>query len=343
MKERVYKYDNLKFVLIFFVVLGHFGEYGKPDPIMRSVVFFIYIFHMPLFLFVSGLFAKRTVYAEKLQASKVLPYFVLYAGIKILYFVEKMLLTHGKAEFTLFKAKSVEWYMFVTGVFLLLTFALRGVQWIYVLLFSILLGCFSGYDASIGDFLCMSRIIVFYPFFFLGVHTDPDKLIKFLKKKWVVVCSVIYLAVLLVLLFTQINAFWTIASLFSGRNPFSKIRHISPSWGFALRGLYYPFVAVTAISVMALVPAGKTWMSSLGQRTLQIYALHKIPLYIMGHFGVLGMMKKAYPSSWQFIFLAIAIPTTFFFALKIFSPPFQLAMKPEKLKEFKFLKKVSEE
>ena len=55
--ERDYLWDNIKAVLIFFVVAGHVLEMSKLHT--GLAVFadnFIYSFHMPAFVFVSGYF-----------------------------------------------------------------------------------------------------------------------------------------------------------------------------------------------------------------------------------------------------------------------------------------------
>ena len=65
-KKRLYLYDNLKFLLIVLVVLGHliddstvklFGDGGGETGVPQAKVFsgafvFLYAFHMPLFLFI---------------------------------------------------------------------------------------------------------------------------------------------------------------------------------------------------------------------------------------------------------------------------------------------------
>ena len=59
MNQRVEKWDILKFFLMFFVVLGHIADcYTLEHESMRSLYLFIYSFHMPLFIFLSGLFLR---------------------------------------------------------------------------------------------------------------------------------------------------------------------------------------------------------------------------------------------------------------------------------------------
>ena len=53
-------FDNAKFILIFFVVLGHLIEpYALDIPFYKTVFVFIYFFHMPAFVLVSGYFSKN--------------------------------------------------------------------------------------------------------------------------------------------------------------------------------------------------------------------------------------------------------------------------------------------
>ena len=54
-KGRVSLWDNLKFMAIVLVVVGHFADYlTETSMVSRSIRLFIYAFHMPLFFFVSG-------------------------------------------------------------------------------------------------------------------------------------------------------------------------------------------------------------------------------------------------------------------------------------------------
>ena len=59
-KERIYKFDNIKLLTIMLVVVGHVIEpYVDKSDMFKSLFIFIYSFHMPLFIFISGLFQKR--------------------------------------------------------------------------------------------------------------------------------------------------------------------------------------------------------------------------------------------------------------------------------------------
>ena len=57
---RIALFDNIKGLLIVFVVVGHVAHPVHNDnPAISALFDVIYLFHMPLFVFVSGLFAKH--------------------------------------------------------------------------------------------------------------------------------------------------------------------------------------------------------------------------------------------------------------------------------------------
>lgn len=52
-------FDNAKFILIFLVVFGHFLQTFIADYAgVRVLYIYIYTFHMPAFVLISGFFAK---------------------------------------------------------------------------------------------------------------------------------------------------------------------------------------------------------------------------------------------------------------------------------------------
>ena len=57
---RIALFDNIKGLLIILVVVGHVAHPVHNDnPAISCLFDVIYLFHMPLFVFVSGLFAKH--------------------------------------------------------------------------------------------------------------------------------------------------------------------------------------------------------------------------------------------------------------------------------------------
>ena len=71
-KQRLYGYDNVKFILIFLVVLGHLLEISNPFPGKDVLYKLIYSCHMPVFIFISGFFAK--FHGNKIVFHLIYPY-----------------------------------------------------------------------------------------------------------------------------------------------------------------------------------------------------------------------------------------------------------------------------
>ena len=94
MEKRIEKWDILKFVLIFLVVLGHIcDQYVKQSAAVRAIWLCIYSFHMPLFFFVSGLFSKRKV--NEKQYAKIFSYFTLYLISQLALLLGKILFANS--------------------------------------------------------------------------------------------------------------------------------------------------------------------------------------------------------------------------------------------------------
>lgn len=82
--ERIALFDNIKGILIILVVLGHIAHPIHNENTVLSAVFdIIYLFHMPLFVFMSGLFAKGAYRGGKLNVDRILSFLVLGFGFQI--------------------------------------------------------------------------------------------------------------------------------------------------------------------------------------------------------------------------------------------------------------------
>jgi len=72
METRNLYFDNMKFILIFLVVLGHFANLHRLLPIMGGLNNAIYSFHMPLFIYISGYFSRDVVQPRRTDIDKIL-------------------------------------------------------------------------------------------------------------------------------------------------------------------------------------------------------------------------------------------------------------------------------
>ena len=84
-KERDYLFDNVKAVMLFLVALGHVvNVYMRDGAVEFTLIKYIYLFHMPVFAFVTGYFSKNPDRSrEKAVTGALFPY-ILFQGIYIL-------------------------------------------------------------------------------------------------------------------------------------------------------------------------------------------------------------------------------------------------------------------
>lgn len=312
-ENRIYYYDNLRFFLIAMVVIGHFVDEISPLPqTFQSIFIWIYSFHMPLFLFISGMFHKN----EKI-APKVTKFVMIGIAMPITSILLKLVMGKESVGVAFFKTGALPWFMFVLAGYTLLTYLLRKMDKRSILLFAIIFGLFSGYDSSLGDTLFLSRFIVFYPFFLLGNMITPDQLIKVLDKKWIRIIGIAVLAVWAAICIFKFDAVYMLRPLFTGRQPFNNR---FGTWAFLYRGLAYLITMIAGFGVMCLIPKSKMpVVTRLGGRTLQIYFWHYRVLTVILYFNVGELLCVS--ATGKLLWLLLAVVCTVFTGLKPFGFP----------------------
>lgn len=77
MTKRSGYFDALKGILIILVLIGHFGgDNTGHSAILWTIETFIYMFHMPVFMFISGYFSKNTEKAQQSGFDILITYFI---------------------------------------------------------------------------------------------------------------------------------------------------------------------------------------------------------------------------------------------------------------------------
>ena len=198
MKKRIYKYDTMRFLLIFLVICGHCFELFLGGRV-SDIYSIIYSFHMPAFLFLFGKFAKFG--RKTLLKHFVIPYFVFQT--LYVYFSAKVL-TFTPVVFQYTTPYWILWYLMAIIFFYMLIPALpdKGSLYAWIaLLVSFLAALIVGYDTTVGYYLSLSRMIVFLPFFLWGYYDDSfrenlGKYFNLRKMKWLILAISVGIIVL---------------------------------------------------------------------------------------------------------------------------------------------------
>ena len=107
--------DQLKGLLIILVLFGHITYIGTFSSEFQIVKEFVYIFHMPVFLIISGAFFKAIKNLEgfkKLLFSLVIPYFIFFTSyLVVLYFATSY--GHFNTSNSIDSLRSIGYYLFI--------------------------------------------------------------------------------------------------------------------------------------------------------------------------------------------------------------------------------------
>lgn len=280
-KKHYLYFDYLKFFLIFFVVFGHMIEKYIENPVMRAIYFFIYSFHMPVFIFISGMFAK---YDKKRCLRYLLIYFIfqiIHQILNIFFISPKEIYTFVDILGMFFTPAWTLWFLPAMAVWIFSLKFVKNISFKLIFLL-ILLSLILGFVPFIGGALTLGRIIYFYPIFLLGKKLGGENLRDFLEKIRKIQKPIIFFVagiglLCLFILFYFVSPHLNI-NFFYGRDCYENI------FGLPLRMLAYILSFFASAMFILLVPvnikkdAGGGFASCIGQRTLAIYLFHPIIL-----------------------------------------------------------------
>ena len=321
MSNRIALWDNLKFILITLVVAGHFADQLTDySSIYSSIYLFIYAFHMPLFIFISGYF-----HSDRNTTKKVLFYTSLGFLYKIVSFLIDRLNGDSQYIFNLLADSGLAWFMFVLAIYTFVLFLLKDQNKKFILIGSIILACFAGYDKSIGDFLYLSRAIIFFPFYILGTMMKSFDILEFKRKYPLLkVFALLIFVTWVILCITKVNTLYGLRYMFSGRQPFPDG---IISFGPIVRLACYIISAVLGISLILLTTSKKIkWISDFGKNTINVYFWHLNLFYIFKSFIDFNSIYSSF--SFGFIVYTIAtITVTVILSTKIFNFPVNILKK----------------
>lgn len=301
MSNRITYIDTIKGIAIILVVMGHalgfilpegqitaittgVSEYGHEGQMATIVWKIIYSFHMPLFMFCSGIFAISGIW-EKLRNG-------LGKYIKRLiipYITTGFLCLWSRDHFGYWYLLSLFEFIFLANMVMLLAsnISKQYKTFLYILINVLVWTSFQLLYLKVGNTcLELSRYFVLYPFFILGTLIRSQiKWCDRILKNEIVIC---FSAVCFILLEVSIYYYPIAKDIFANTLINSLIDKI--------RIFGIPFFAILLIMYLAkykmpqLTKINKG-LSYVGERTLQIYILHNLCVPPYG--GVLEYFMKA--------------------------------------------------
>lgn len=280
---RIALFDNIKGMLIVLVVFGHIAHPVHNDNLALSAAFdFIYLFHMPLFVLMSGLFAKGAYREGRLNVNRIVSFTVLAFAYQI-----TLALING-ADLTpmrILAFTSAPWYLVSMACWYAATPLLARLGRVRGLAFSAVVSLLWGMIDLSGGFLAISRTMAFLPFFALGYYLEPGDLMRLRGRKITRVALLISGGIVLARLIDAGAYAWFFPMVY-GDNPYTQ----GILMGVAQKAVAWGAAAPLSLALIGFAPMGQSGLTVLGRRTLQIYVLHRlIRAWLTFHTPLYGM------------------------------------------------------
>lgn len=316
-KKRSAYFDNLKGILIFLVVLGHvLSSFAGDGGVARWLYLLIFSFHMPVFIFVSGYFAKpdpKTVIARLL-----ILYLIFQVLNELAVFVVDYIRDPGQAvfDFQLFFPMWTLWYLLALIIYnILLPVFDTGDhrKQIRNLLIAFAMGILISFSVDTENFLAANRIVTFLPFYLAGYYGKINGNLKgYLRKRkkvgsryrlgWKLLALAFFAAMLVNFWFTR--NMWSKA-WFYGTDSY-RGTSLTP-W---IKLLTYGVAVVWIFIFLVLLPKRPLgYLTKIGRNTLGVYLFHGLILRIIREIPVVSRCVGA--GLWWSILLAVVITVVF--------------------------------
>lgn len=252
-------WDNLKGILICLVVFAHFLYDFTGNTAIDLIVFIIYVFHMPAFVFVSGHFTHDPPKLRKLVTA-----FIIFQSAYLI------------CEFKLLGAIDILapayvcWYLVALIVWRLLARYIPRKAYIIPLFF--LISLLTGLIPSIGNKFGLTRILSYFVFFALGLLLD-EKTVSSIRKK---VRPVFGIA-----LFIAAAAGSMIAkdTFCYNKNDMVMLEY-SDLYMILGRAVLLVLASAFIMALIVIIPDKKSVISTLGKNSLAIFLIHRFITFI---------------------------------------------------------------
>ncbi len=283
------------------MVLGHAIELvwgGK--PLLRAVWQWIYVFHMPLFVFICGYYTRGQLNGERLltlACRLIAPYFIFLFLYRLFFFYMQ-----GKTrlELDLFHSYDLLWFLPALFFWRLLQPILIRCR--FPLLLALVLGLLISFNPFISGVMGLNQTFSFLPYFTLGLLAQQRNL-QFLHATPIRIVSALVLVAGFFLLYhvgSEFDTKWLRYTMYK------DVGH--REWNaFVYRLAVYAAALLSGTAFLSLMPQRESRLSRLGRYTLYPYLLHYFVIKGLALSGLLKGLPSGLPAGvWLAILLALS-------------------------------------
>lgn len=267
--------DNAKFLAIVLVAVAHAWEPLRDTSRTTEALYrFVYAFHMPAFIIVSGYLSRsfegRPKQLRRLITGVVIPYLIFETA----YTLVMRWVDDPARPFTLLEPNFALWFLIALFVWRLTTPLWKTLRHPFAI--SLAIAVLASVSPGIGDDLNLQRVLQFLPFFVLGLRLNPEHL-RAVRGRRVRMAAVPVAAIALAV------AYWSVPRM-DRRWLFrsSAAQELgAPWWSGAVASLaLFGCAVVLTVCFLAWVPGRSTWFTALGAGTVYGYLLHVYPVQL---------------------------------------------------------------
>ncbi|WP_019629126.1 acyltransferase family protein [Actinomadura atramentaria] len=266
-KQRDPFFDNAKFLAILLVVMGHSLANLLDVPVAKGLYIFIYMFHMPLFIVITGYFSRNWTFAggkaRKLITNVGIPYVVFETA----YSLYDWLAGRHHLEISLLDPYFLTWFLCALFFWRLSTPVWQQIRWplAVALVFSLL-----SYMSHLGSTFDIHRVIGLLPFYVLGLMLKPDHF-EMLKKPQARAIGIVVMVCGLAVAWVAKDHMAHSWVYWKSPNSSFGVDNVT---GTAMRLAMFAAAVLLVAAFLTLVPQRRTWFTGLGATTLYAYLLH---------------------------------------------------------------------
>ncbi|MFC4011607.1 acyltransferase family protein [Nonomuraea purpurea] len=271
-------FDNAKYLAIVLVVCGHLIEDQRDHPLVHALYFYVYLFHMPLFIVLSGYLSRKFTFsagkARRLISTLAVPYLIF----EVAYSLPRLIL-YGKFELSLLDPYYLTWFLLSLFLWRLSTPVWQQLRW--PLAVAVALSLLTGLDKLPGE-LAMNRTFALLPFYVLGLMLRPEHF-QWLRRPYMRLAGALTLGLGLaaaLLVHASVPTEWIRWRLPNSAIGVDDLTGTLIRLGLLLAG------AVLVAAFLAVTPARHTWFSGLGTATMYAYLLHGFVVKVAERLGL---------------------------------------------------------
>ncbi len=280
MGERQAYYDNLKFILMLFVVFGHFAFEYRSERLMISVCNAIYTFHMPVFIFVSGYFSRNIKVQRWADVWQLLiPYFTL----EIVHLIWTKVTHMGYGNASILTPTYHNWYMLSLFYWRMIIPFFKHFKPLYSTLLIFSMSILAGWIPQLNDFAAGYRSLFFFPLFAVGYYSKDISIatqVNTSKKLLAIGLLTAFISFIFYSSYTDMEQadqlLYAYAPMYGYDGLLNRmlLRIASLFSGFACGFLF-----------LFAVPHHQTFYTKMGTKTLYVYVIHMFLVWPIIQYG----------------------------------------------------------